>query len=210
MSKTWIQSLSGKKLEPRALTAEMVGTIDEIAHSLAGENRFTKQTKIYYSVAEHSVRGSYLLPSAFALPFLLHELSEVYLHDEASPLKSHMWVEISGQEAFFPEAEQIPTPIGPIIRWTALEHQHAHVMLGALGLASIEPMLYSVEVKAMDLAMLAAEKRDLCLPEPEPWAGISTATPANTSVVEPWPAWRARDEFLKRYHELTSLGLGPQ
>lgn len=194
-SRSWIQSKSGKKLEPLALTVDMVGPIEEIAHSLAGEFRFTRQTAQRYSVAEHCVRGSRLLSPAFAGAFLLHELSEVYLPDIAGPLKPSLQVVLrryrrDGSTMVFERT----------CSWADLEREHTRVILQALGLSSIEPLIYSPEVKAMDLAMLAAEKRDLLGPPPEPW--LEGVTPADPGEIVPWPPHVAAREFLARYAEL--------
>ena len=78
---SWIQTLENRKLTPRELEPEQVGSIEEIAHALAGRYRFSGLTARRYSVAEHCTLGSQLLPPAFAGAFLLHELSEVYLPD---------------------------------------------------------------------------------------------------------------------------------
>lgn len=208
MSKTWIQSLGGRVLEPRALTADMVGDIEEIAHSLAGEFRFTRQTRARYTVAEHCVRGSRLLPAVFAGAFLLHELSEVYLPDVAGPLKPHVFVEVASLEPFRDFSTLIEAmglqrrdDGSAVIPWAMLERQHTHVMLGALKLSSIEPLIYSPEVKAMDLAMLAAEKRDLCGPPLAEW-GIENVEPARVSMKYPLPPEQAEAEFIARFREL--------
>ncbi len=184
--KTWIQTLTNKKLEPLALTVEMVGPIEEIAHALAGEFRYTRQTAKLYSVAEHCVRGSRLIDSDFALAFLLHELSEVYLPDVAGPLKPSLYA-VTGP--------------GTALPWADLEKQHTHVMLEALGLAHLEPLIYSPHVKGMDLAMLASEKAELCGPEPEDW-GL-TVDPAPTGTISPWSPELAEMRFLARFKELT-------
>lgn len=192
IKKDWIQTLSGKKLVPLALTKEMVGDINEIAHALAGKVRFTGQTQHRYTVAQHCVIGSRLLPPAFAGAFLLHELSEVYLPDIASPVKPFVFVLVDSIEPMSDGVERVP--------WSELERQHARVILDALGLSSLEPLIYSPEVKAMDLAMLAAEKRDLLGPEPEPW-GLEIE-PACTGTINPWTPEAAEQEFLNRYLEL--------
>ncbi len=185
MAKSWLQTFSGKKLEPLALTKEMVGGIEEIAHCLGGKFRFTCQTAARYSVAQHCVLGSRLLAPAYAGAFLLHELSEVYLPDIASPLKPFVLVQRPDRDA----------------AWHELEREHTHVILDALGLASLEPLIYSPEVKVMDLAMLAAEKRDLFGPnEPEPW-GLPVP-PAEASVLPVWEPHVAMNMFLMRFREL--------
>ncbi len=205
----WIQTLEGRVLTPRNLQREQVGSIEEIAHALAGKVRFTGQTAQRYSVAEHCVRGSRLLPAAFAGAFLLHELSEVYLPDIAAPLKPFVFVEVeTGREVNasppgFPETlqrecEQVP--------WADLERQHTHVILAALRLSSLEPLIYSPEIRRMDVAMLLAEKRDLCGPEPEPW-GVP-GEPALVDVRFPMLADDAEHQFLARFRELFGEGYG--
>lgn len=153
----WIQSFEGRKVTPLALSVEQVGSIEEIALMLSRRFRFSGATVRPYSVAEHCVRGADELPAAFTGAFLLHELSEVYLPDVLSPIKPALCVEV-------PEHGGTRT-----IPWAKLEREHTRVMLAALGLESVEPLIYSPEVRRMDLAMLATEARDLMGPAPEPW-----------------------------------------
>lgn len=183
----WIQSLQGKRVTPRDLQVDQVGTVEEIAHVLAAKARFSGHTLVPYSVAEHCVRGARLLPQAFRGAFLLHELGEVYLPDIPSPIKPYLQV-------FLGE--------GGAISWEGLEIRHTRVILQALGLSSMEPMIYAPEVKAMDLAMLMAEATSLLGPPPEPW-GIEVA-PAPTGHIVPWTWTVARDEWLKGFRECFS------
>lgn len=62
--------------------------ISDIAHSLSGIARFTGHSERVYTVAQHSVVGSYLVPPEYALEFLLHDGSEHVLGDVSSPLKA--------------------------------------------------------------------------------------------------------------------------
>lgn len=185
IDKTWIQSLEGRQVFPRSLQVDQVGSINELAHALAGKNRFTCQTRQRYSVAQHCVIGSHLLPSAFAGAFLLHELSEVYLPDIAGPLKPFVRVQLSE---------------GGLVSWEELERQHTTTILKALGLSSLEPLVYSPEVKRVDLEMLAAEKRDLCGTEPAPWGlphGCDHIAP-----ISPVADYVAEQTFLDRFNAL--------
>ncbi len=184
MATTWIQTLEGRKLEPLAITKDMVGSIEEIAHALAGKYRFTGQTQARYSVAEHCVRGADLLPYAYAGAFLLHELSEVYLPDLAAPLKPFVLVNKGG----------IP------MNWDDLEREHTRIILESLGLSSIESLINSPEVRRMDLAMLAAEKRDLCGPEPEDWK--LPYPPATIETITPWSSNAAEAAFIYKFNIL--------
>lgn len=197
MSRSWIQTLGGRKLEPLALTVEMVGPIEEIAHSLARECRFTRQCPEFYSVAQHCCFGADHLPTAFAGAFLLHELSEVYLPDIASPLKPSLFVDVTARTADFEGYEVQCTGGRSFVPWSALERQHTRVILQSLGLSSIEPLIYSPEVKAMDLAMLSAEKQSFFKTHPEPWG---LPPPAFDWEIAPWEPRRAAIEFLERFH----------
>lgn len=186
MANDWIQTLENRKLTPRDLKPEQVGSIEEIAHALAGRYRFSGLTARRYSVAEHCVLGSQLLPPAFAGAFLLHELSEVYLPDIPTPLKQFTAVHVEGQT----------------VQWAALEQRHTATILEALGLSSIEPLIYSPEVRTADLAMLAAEKDQLVGPEPEPW-GLTV--PAAKVYLVGWASEVAKRAFLDRFAELFSV-----
>jgi len=61
--------------------------IDEIATSLSNICRYTGHVTTFYSVAEHSVLVSRLVPTSFALCGLLHDASEAFVGDVSSPLK---------------------------------------------------------------------------------------------------------------------------
>lgn len=62
--------------------------IRAIAHALSNLCRYTGHSRRFYSVAEHCVLVSRLVPTAYALEGLLHDASEAYCGDVASPLKA--------------------------------------------------------------------------------------------------------------------------
>lgn len=83
----WIETFTGKTfyfLDPKPESID----IRDIAHSLAYTCRYTGHSKRFYSVAEHSLYVSYL--AANPLAGLLHDASEAYITDIASPIKPYL------------------------------------------------------------------------------------------------------------------------
>ena len=73
-------------LDPRAIEVDS----QDIAHALAHICRFNGHTRRFYSVAQHSIIVSHLVPKEYALWGLLHDASEAYLSDLARPVKKNM------------------------------------------------------------------------------------------------------------------------
>lgn len=87
--RAWIQCYSGGQFYPLTPRVEDV-RIEDIAHHLSQLNRYTGATVRPYSVAEHCVRVARRvrqLAPEHALWGLLHDASEAYTNDMASPLK---------------------------------------------------------------------------------------------------------------------------
>lgn len=109
--------------------------IEEIAHALSHTCRYTGHCKRFYSVAQHSVLVAMVLPPEFRFQGLMHDASEAYLGDVASPLK------------------------GLLPEYKALEHRVEQAISDHFGL----PFPLHPAVKNADLRMLMTEKRDIML-----------------------------------------------
>lgn len=148
--------------------------VDEIAHALSQTNRFTGHTTVPYSVAEHSVRVASLLPDELQLAGLLHDASEAYLGDMASPLKYH---------PFFGEA------------YRSAERALMRRVDETFGVRTDHELVHHA-----DRRMLATEKRDLLPDVPGEWLILRGVRPL-TSRIEPWTAGRARAAFLNVFDD---------
>ncbi len=81
-----MRTYSGKLvniMEPDPATIE----IEDIAHSLANLCRFAGHTARFYSVAEHSLLMSEMVPEHLALQALMHDAAEAYMVDLPRPVK---------------------------------------------------------------------------------------------------------------------------
>ena len=87
----WVQTFSGELLDLIDPTPDMIHP-EDIAQGLANICRFAGQTKVFYSVAQHSLCCAYLLEGQNASPSvvlqgLLHDAQESYLSDVPRPVK---------------------------------------------------------------------------------------------------------------------------
>lgn len=147
--------------------------IHDIAHALAHLCRFTGHTREFYSVAQHSVLVSYVVPQKHALAGLLHDAAEAFIGDVSKPLK-----------VMLPD-------------YKAIERRVEEAVLGRFGLSADLPQ----EVKHADLVLLHMEKRDLMSGTPDQWVGFDQVQPLDWPI-EPWDAETARRRFLARFDAL--------
>lgn len=85
----WIQTRSGVLMNPLNPDPATL-TLEDIAHALSQQCRFTGHTRTFYSIAEHSVRVARLVPPEDRLAALLHDATEAYLCDIATPVKAQL------------------------------------------------------------------------------------------------------------------------
>lgn len=156
-------------------------SIEAVAHSLAGQNRFTGHLvdrngdPIFYSVAQHSVAVSWLVHPMYTLTALMHDSAESVLGDVATPLKQLLY------------------------DYQALECEVEASFAAAFGFMFPLPP----EVKVADRIMLRTEQRDLMphdgLTPSEDW---DMNVEPLTEVIVPMNSKDAKAAFLKRYYEL--------
>ena len=82
----WLQTYSGKKFDQLNPRVEDID-IEDIAHALSMFPRYNGHTYFPFSVAQHCVIVSHLVPEEFALRALLHDAPEAYVGDITRPLK---------------------------------------------------------------------------------------------------------------------------
>lgn len=149
-------------------------TIKEVAHALSHICRFGGHCRKFYSVAQHCVLMSYIVPREFALQALMHEAGEPFCGDMSAPLKM-----------LLPEYKKIEKSVEA----AALTH------------FGLDPVLDPC-IKDADRIMLATEQRDLMPPHDDDWPQRQNV-PCMKRKIHAWPIWYARWRFLRRYKELT-------
>ncbi len=146
--------------------------IEDVAAGLSKLCRYAGQCDAFYSVAEHSLLVSDILPQhAFAA--LMHDAAEAFLGDITRPLKQ-----------LLPEFKRI-------------EARVERVIFERFGVPTPMPK----EVKQADLRVLAAEQMQLMPPETSSWVFSDRVEPAPIRVRRLDPE-AAREAFLRRFEEL--------
>lgn len=154
-------------------------TIQDIARNLSHICRFTGSVNKFYGVSQHSIYVSLLLeswgyPVDIQMAGLMHDASEAFLGDVASPLKQ-----------LLPDYRKI-------------EHKVESTIMKKYGIS----FPFEKVVKKADNAVFVAEREDLqpkC-PQGLVYEGL-TVERAPFKIV-PWTSEKSQKEFLKRYFEL--------
>jgi len=178
-TEAWIMTQSGRMFffenpHPRSIV------IEDIAHALAQICRFTGHVRCHYSVAEHSIRVSYLAEQKYGRKFakegLLHDAAEAYVSDLNGPLKRLIGEGYKKWEGIAEDA------VGKVF-----------------GFATPK----SPEVKDCDGVIYLTEKRDLFPPYNLPFTSYPDKEPLPDPII-PMSAELARLLFLHRFEEVKS------
>jgi len=168
---TSIQLLNGKLVSPFELKEDDF-EIEDIAHSLSQICRFGGHTKVFYSVAQHSVNVSYFCPSKFEMWGLLHDSAEAFFGiDIPGPIKKV--TSFLGFPAWFKEERIL------------------EVVAKKFGLIFPLPE----EVKIVDSRMLSTEEKQLM-------KNRYTKYKTFDYKINSWCSEKAKKNFLERYYEI--------
>lgn len=174
---SWMQTASGGRFYPFDPRPEEVSLYDLIV-GLPNICRYGGQVEHFFSVAQHSVMGSYLAEDDYdrevARQFLLHDAVEYLIGDQIRPLK-------------YSDS-----------RYLALE---ADIWRKAICPAFGMPEELHPGVKATDNVMIAWEKRDL-LPNSEEWGGLVEVPEEDYPEIYPQGPEMARRHLIMRFAEL--------
>ncbi len=171
----WFQTWSGKELyisdpDPKKIC------IEDIAHALARQCRYNGHVDVaHYSVAQHSVLVSNIVPPELALVGLLHDAAEAYLGDCIRPLKNRL------------------------SEYRALEHLW-EMAIRERFLLSLAPSDCRL-IKEADLVLLATERRDLWRPETKSHRWKHKQKPMDDKII-PWTAGISESVFLGTFEKI--------
>lgn len=169
----WINTASGQRIHLLEPDPDKL-YIEDFAKSLSKLCRFNGHCNRFYSVAEHSIRGSYQIEPEYALQFVLHDCTESLLGDMVSPLKRYMHL------------------------YQIIECNLQQVIYHKFGVKTSPAS--DAAVHLTDKRMLATEARDL-LPERD--LNWSVPYEPFDITIDPALPWLAEWWFLTRYRELT-------
>lgn len=172
--KAWIITYTGKRIYLEDPNPRLID-IEDIAHSLAMLCRFQGHCLDYYSVAQHSVFVSKIVPDMYARVGLLHDATEAYVGDMVGPLKRTIGVAYKRLE---------------LVWWEAIAKKFK------LPVEMPEPVAHA------DVVALLTERRDLIIPHEYSWTLKSTTLEPHPTIISPLMPWEARAQFAQRYNEL--------
>ena len=174
----FLQTVSGRRVNPFEPEPDQLDPAD-IARALGNLCRFGGHCRAFYSVAQHSVIVSELVEErtgdvedAFAA--LMHDATEAYLGDMPHPIKHR-------------------SPLGAAFK--AAEEHLEHAIRERFRIKADVP-----EVKRVDRALLATERRELSAEEWH-WPELDGVEPLPLEL-RAWPPEEAVAAFSRRFDEL--------
>lgn len=172
---TWIQTYSGIAVNVYNPTLESI-SIHDIAHALSHQCRYTGHVRRFYSVAQHSLLASkFVLNPDNALAALMHDASEAYITDIATPVKQA----ISG--------------------YYELERTFMQIIADKFGFT----YPFDPEIKIVDMRLLNTERYQLLGKSPQPWESeIESAGFYEGYHIPYMSPYKAKNAFLKRAQQL--------
>lgn len=173
----YIETFTGTKfyfLEP---TDDSI-RIEDIAHALSNNCRYTGHCRSFYSVAEHSYIVSLIVEQPNSLAGLLHDASEAYLTDVASPVKPYL------------------------ANYKAMEN----VIMTAIAKKYKFEWPLADDVKDADAVQLKTEARHLMQSEGKDWIAKYPTKRPYGKVPKCLPPAQAEQIFLDKFYELTRTG----
>lgn len=156
---------------------ESTFVIEDIAHALANACRFGGHVRYFYSVAQHSVLVSKLVPQELALDGLLHDATEAFLGDLIRPLKKIM------------------------VDYQELERKVHLCIAKRYGIANVVPDA----VEEADNIALMAEARDLC--SLALYQAVFEFREGVPGTITPSTPTKAKRDFMRRFANLTGRKL---
>lgn len=178
--RTWVDTWTGKKVDLLNPDPDQI-EIEDIAHHLAILPRFTGATKHPYSIAQHSMYVSMMVPEYLQLHALLHDAHEAYINDINTPLK----------EAINTYSPNFDDPLRVIADGLdeAIRTKFDLEPLDSFGI---------FEIKRADMQAMADEKLWLKPNSQYDWAEYGLPPPAGR--IEATLTWReAKEAFLERF-----------
>lgn len=147
--------------------------IVDIAHALSHICRYTGHCRTFYSVAQHSVLVSRVVPKEHAFAGLMHDAAEAFVGDVAKPLK-----------VLLPD-------------YARIEERVERAVFARFGLPPELPDC----VKQADRILLRTEQRDLMEADGDQWEFTGDVSPLPDKIIPLMPG-PARRMFLERFFEL--------
>ncbi|WAJ29303.1 hypothetical protein [Antarcticirhabdus aurantiaca] len=184
MTAAWMPMLDGRTLvfsEPVFEPAHLFG---EIAHGLALTNRFSGQTMLPYSVAQHSLLAAEGAlketgDTELAALCLLHDGHEAPFGDWTRPAMDAVEEEIR-RAAIENGATEIQAKSLAVRMRSSVERVKARLDRAILTAAGLDPgglVRRAAEVREYDMRALFTEKRDLLSPQKRTWGAFSKGEP---------------------------------